>query len=112
MPHRLTDERMLLISNPYFTFEKIDLAPSSVWRLDAKQETWLLVIAGGGSAGSFDVAAGDVIFAQSDRIRIAASAAGLTGLVAYIGVSPLRDLLEHVAPPDMAPTGGHMETVQ
>ena len=112
MPRQLTDARTLLISNPYFTFEKIDLALNSTWRLDAKQETWLLVIAGGGNAGSFDVAAGDVIFAQSDWVRIAVGAAGLIGLVAYTGVSPLRDLLEHVAPPDMAPTGGHMETVQ
>ena len=109
-PHRLTDTRTLLTSNPYFTFEKIDLAPNSAWQLNAKQETWLLVIAGGGNAGSFDVAEGDVIFAQSDRIRIAAGFAGLIGLVAYTGVNPARDLLEHVAP-DMAATGP-METVQ
>jgi mannose-6-phosphate isomerase len=109
-PRRLTDTRTLLASNPYFTFEKIDLASNSAWQLNAKQETWLLVIAGGGNAGAFDVAAGDVIFAQSDRIRIAAGSAGLIGLVAYTGVNPTRDLLEHVAP-DMAATGP-METVQ
>jgi len=110
-PVHLTDSRTLLDSNPYFTFEKIDLAANSVWPLNAEQETWLLVIAGGGNAGSFDVAKGDVIFAQSDRIRIAAGAAGLTGLVAYTGEGPARDLLGRAAP-SMVPAGGPMETVQ
>ena len=110
-PRRLTDTRTLLASNPYFTFEKIDLASNSVWQLNAKQETWLLVIAGGGSADSFDVAAGDVIFAQSDRICIAAGSAGLTALVAYTGVNPTRDLLEHAAP-NLVPAGEPVEPVQ
>ncbi len=111
IPRQLTDTRTLLASNPYFTFEKMDLASNSAWRLNAKQETWLLVIAGGGSVGSFDVAEGDVIFAQSDRVGIVAGTAGLIGLVAYTGVRPMRDLLEHVAP-DIAPAGEHMETMQ
>ena len=110
-PRRLTETRTLLVSNPYFTFEKIDLAPNSAWQLNAKQETWLLAIAGDGRAGSFEVAAGDVVFAESDRVSIVAGAAGLTGLVAYTGGSPMRDLLEHAAP-DLVPAGGPMETVQ
>lgn len=110
-PCRLTDERMLLTSNPYFTFEKIDLPAGSAWHLHAQQETWLLVIAGGGNAGSFDVAAGDVIFAESDRVLIVAGAAGLTGLMATTDRSPMRDMLEHAAP-DLVPAGGPMEPVQ
>ena len=71
-PTRLTDTRTLLVSNPHFTFERIDLAPNSAWRLEAEQETWLLVVSGSARAGSFDVATGDAIFAQSDRVNIRA----------------------------------------
>ncbi|MEX0751521.1 MAG: class I mannose-6-phosphate isomerase [Xanthobacteraceae bacterium] len=84
-PFRLTDTRTILTSNSYFTFEKIDLAPSSVWRLEAKRETWLLVVSGSARAGSFDVTIGDAIFAQSDRVDIRAGTTGLSGLLAYTG---------------------------
>lgn len=84
-PSRLGDGRTLLVSNDLFTFEKIDLAPNSAWSLEAEQETWLLVVSGGARTGPFDVAMGDVVFAQSDRVNIRAGAAGLSGLLAYTG---------------------------
>lgn len=84
-PSRLGDGQTLLVSNALFTLERIDLAPNSAWRLEAKRETWLLVISGGARTGSFDVAMGDVIFAQSDSVNIRAGAAGLSGLLAYTG---------------------------
>jgi mannose-6-phosphate isomerase len=84
-PSRLTDNRTLLASNAYFTFEKIELAPNSTWRLDAKRETWLLVVGGSARADSFDLAMGAAVFAESDRIDIRAGNVGLTALVAYTG---------------------------
>jgi len=84
-PSRLGDGRILLASNALFTFEKIDLAPNSAWCLEAKRETWLLVVNGGARTGSFDVVMGDAVFAQSDRVDIRAGAAGLSGLLAYTG---------------------------
>ena len=51
----LTDERALLVSNPHFVFERINLAPNSAWCLEAERETWLLVLSGSARAGSFDV---------------------------------------------------------
>ena len=84
-PSRLTDARTLLTSNAHFTFEKIDLAPNSAWCLEAKQETWLLVVSGSARTSSFDLAMGDAIFAQSDRVIIRAGMVGLAGLVAYTG---------------------------
>jgi mannose-6-phosphate isomerase len=92
---RLTDTRAILISNTHFTFERIDLAPNSSWSLEAKYETWLLVIDGGGRAGSFDVVTGDAIFAQSDRFDILADTHGLVALVAYTG-GVLPQMLECV----------------
>ncbi len=84
-PTRLTDTRTLLVSNSHFTFERIDLAPNSAWCLEAELETWLLVIGGSARAGSFDLATGDAIFAQSDQVNIRAGSNGLSGLVAYTG---------------------------
>jgi mannose-6-phosphate isomerase len=82
---RLTDMRTLLMTNAHFTFERIDLPPRSVWSLEATSETWLLVIGGGGRAGSFDLVTGDAIFAQSDRFDVLPGRQGITGLVAYTG---------------------------
>jgi mannose-6-phosphate isomerase len=92
-PTRLADTRTLLVSNSYFTFERIDLAPNSAWSLEAIHETWLLVISGSARAGSFDVTTGDAIFAQSDRVNIRAGTDGLAGLVAYTG-GPVPQLLQ------------------
>jgi mannose-6-phosphate isomerase len=84
-PSRAGEGRMLLASNALFTFEKIDLAPSSTWCLEAKRETWLLVVSGSARTDAFDVAMGDAVFAQSDRVNIRVGRAGLSGLLAYTG---------------------------
>ncbi len=82
---RLTAARTLLVSNSYFTFERIDLAPNSAWCLEAEHETWLLVVGGSAHAGPFDVTTGDAIFAQSDRVNILTGGDGFAGLIAYTG---------------------------
>jgi mannose-6-phosphate isomerase len=132
MPTRLSDTRTLLISSPHFLFERIDLVPSSEWCLEAKQETWLLVVDGSARTGTFDVAKGDVVFALSDRVDIRVGTAGMVGLVAYTGVGLVPDLLQRrgqavernarrlqevKAPASFtaaraAPTDGSMETIQ
>ena len=100
-PTRLTDARTLLVSNSYFTFERVDLTPNSTWRLEAEHETWLLVVSGSARAASLNVTTGDAIFAQADQVTIHAGSNGLIGLVAYTG--PLvRQLLKRV----------DMETIQ
>jgi mannose-6-phosphate isomerase len=99
-PHRLTDERTLLVSSPHFVFEKIDLPANSAWCLEADRETWLLVLSGGARTGSFDVAPGDAVFAQLDRVNIHAGTVGLVGLLAYTGVGPVPDLLQRLGQSD------------
>ena len=98
-PNRLTDERTLLVSGPHFVLERIDLAPNSTWCLEAKRETWLLVLSGDAVAGSFDVATADAVFAQSDRVDIHAGTTGMVGLVAYTGIGPVPHLLRRLAQP-------------
>ena len=98
-PNQLTAERRLLVSNPHFVFERIDLAANSSWCLEAERETWLLVLGGSAVAGSFEVAQGDALFAQLDRVEIDAGASGMVGLVAYTGGSPVSNLLQRLTRP-------------
>ena len=84
-PNKVTNERTILVSNSHFVFEQINLAPNSAWCLEAERETWLLAVGGSGRAGSFDLSAGDAIFAQLDHVNIHAGRDGLAALVAYTG---------------------------
>ncbi|MGZ3409049.1 MAG: class I mannose-6-phosphate isomerase [Xanthobacteraceae bacterium] len=93
-PSHLSDTRTLLCSNAHFTFEKIDLAPNTAWRLKAEQETWILVVRGSAHARAFDVTTGDAIYAKSDHVNTHVGPAGLTALVAYTGGNVVSDLLE------------------
>jgi len=131
VPVRLTDTRTLLISNAHFVFERIDLAPNSEWCVEAEQETWLLIVDGSARIGSFAVAKGGVVFAQSDRVDVHVGAIGMVGLVAYTG-GLVSNLLQHSGLPDemaarrlqemhgptsltgatAAPTNRCMETIQ
>ena len=98
-PNRLSNERTLLVSNPHFVFERIDLAPNSAWCLEMDRETWFLVISGSARAGSFDVTTGDAIFVQSDRVDIHPGAAGVVGLAAYTGGGAVPQLLQRLTQP-------------
>ncbi len=130
--NQLTVERRLLVSNPHFVFERIDLAANSSWRLDADRETWLLVVEGGALAGSFEVVIGDALFAQSDCVDIHLGTVSMVGLVAYTGGTPSPHLLQRltrqgsidvgqpgeiqVAPSltqaKADPNNGHLETIK
>ena len=98
-PNCFTEERALLVSGPHFVLERIDLAPNSSWRLEAKRETWLLVLSGDAVAGSLDLARSDAVFAQLDRVDIRVGMAGMKGLVAYTGIGPVAQLLRRFAKP-------------
>jgi mannose-6-phosphate isomerase len=82
---QVTASRTLLTSNAHFTFEKIDLEPNSVWCLEAKRESWLLVLSGSARVSSFNIAIGDAVFAHSDLVNIRTGTTGLSGLLAYAG---------------------------
>jgi mannose-6-phosphate isomerase len=111
-PNQLTAERRLLVSNPHFVFERIDLAANSSWYLEAERETWFLVLSGSAVAGSFEVALGDALFAQLDRVEIDTGASGMVGLVAYTGGGPVSHLLQRLTRPGPndagRPRGLHM----
>jgi mannose-6-phosphate isomerase len=131
-PNQLSSERRLLVSDPHFVFERIDLEAKSSWCLDAERETWLLILSGSAVAESFELAVGGALFAQSDRVDIHAGAGGMAGLVAYTGGGPVSHLLERLTPlssidigrpkdaqlptsltqAKTAPRNGHVETIK
>jgi mannose-6-phosphate isomerase len=92
-PERLSDARMVLTANSYFALEQIDLAPRSVWTLDAPKETWLLAIEGHAQLGSTRLALGEAIFMQADHAEIEAGRDGLKALLAYPGPNVNPDAL-------------------
>jgi mannose-6-phosphate isomerase len=104
---RLTDERTLLVSDPHFAFERIVLASGSAFSLQAERETWLLVVSGSARAGELDVATGDAVFAQSERVDILAGSNGMVSLVAYTSVG--GPVPQRLAEPSANDAGGPEE---
>jgi mannose-6-phosphate isomerase len=90
VPRRLTDARTLLVANPHFVFERIELPPKSSWELRAEHETWFLVLEGHARVGLMNVFVGETIFLEADRTGVEAGSNGLKGLLAYVG--PERSL--------------------
>jgi len=93
-PLRLTAARTALITSPHFVLERIDLAANSNWSLNAKRETWILVIEGHAQIGPISASVGDVVFAEADRAEIAVGPAGSNCLIAYSGPDPVMPLLQ------------------
>lgn len=93
LPRKLTATRTLLVGGPRFVLERLAFPDGCVKDLDARGETWLFAVAGGGRVGSIDVTAGIAVFLEADRARIEAGPEGLEVLVAYVGPDPAPDLL-------------------
>jgi mannose-6-phosphate isomerase len=93
----ISEERVVLVANDYFVFERIELPPHSTWLVNATRETWLLLLSAEARVGAMHLRNGDAIYAQSDRFEIESGGAGLQALVAYTGVGgPLPQLLERL----------------
>lgn len=93
---KLSAERSLLVSSPFFVLERIDLPANSRWRLEADRETWLLFLKGQSIAGSINVAAGDAIFAESSCVHIETGPTGSAFLAAYAGADTIPNFLERL----------------
>lgn len=98
-PNRMSAERTLLVSGSHFVLERMELPPGTTWRLAARRETWLLVLGGSATAGKFEIAKGDAVFAQADDISIRVGGDGLVALVAYTGIGPAPGILRRSAAP-------------
>ncbi len=93
-PRKLGNARTLLVANPYFVLERVELGPDTTRILNASQETWILGLAGDGSVGATGVAIGEAAFIDHERCTIHAGSNGLRALVAYLGPEPYRELFQ------------------
>jgi mannose-6-phosphate isomerase len=93
-PRHLTAFRTALVASPHFVLERIDLAANSSWALNAKRETWILVIEGHARIGRTNMTVGDAVFAETDRAGIDVGPGGMSALLAYPGPDPVVALLE------------------
>jgi len=91
---RLSAVRTALVAGPHFIFERIDLPANSNWALNAKRETWMLVIEGQARIGLTNMTVGDAAFAEADRAGIDVGLSGMSALLAYPGPDPVAALLE------------------
>jgi mannose-6-phosphate isomerase len=98
-PQRFTDARTVLIADPHFVLERVNLPANSVWALNAIQETWILAIEGQARIGSTNTAIGDAVFVEADRVDIGVGPDGMSALVAYPGPDPVLSLLQESAEP-------------
>ncbi|MDQ0392859.1 class I mannose-6-phosphate isomerase [Labrys monachus] len=83
IPVRLSGERTLLVANPYFALERVDLPPATAWELDASGEAWLLAFEGGAPTGTTTMRIGEALFLEEDRVVLEVGPQGLSGLLAY-----------------------------
>jgi mannose-6-phosphate isomerase len=96
MPSRLSDARSVLVASSHFILERIDLPPNSSWRLDAEQETWVLVIEGHVQVELMNAFVGEAIFVEADQTNLKVGTRGFKGLVAYLGPKPKPNVLQRL----------------
>ncbi|HTK12538.1 MAG TPA: class I mannose-6-phosphate isomerase [Xanthobacteraceae bacterium] len=84
-PEKLTEARTALVVSPHFVLEKIDLSPHSNWAIEAKKETWILVLSGDAAIGLTRASLGDAIFLDTDRAGIEVGPNGMKALLVYLG---------------------------
>jgi mannose-6-phosphate isomerase len=89
----------MLIADPHFVLERVNLPAHSIWTLNASQETWILAIEGQARIGSTNTAIGDAVFVEADRIDVEVGPDGMSALVAYPGPDPVLSLLQESAEP-------------
>ncbi|WNJ93522.1 class I mannose-6-phosphate isomerase [Bosea sp. 685] len=82
---RLSQARTLLLADPHFVIEHLDLPGHSAWRLFAEHETWLLGIAGEALVGEVGFTMGESLYLQEQQATLQVGASGLRALVAYVG---------------------------
>lgn len=82
---RLSRTRTLLLANPHFVVELIDLPAHAGWQLFAERETWLLGIGGEARVADRDLAMGEAVYLQAQHAELQVGASGLRALVAYVG---------------------------
>jgi len=92
-PSALTRARTLLVANPHFVLERVELAPGSRWEINAEQETWMLLLEGDAKSDLMPASRGEAVFLAAQSASIRAGDHGTKALLAYASGKVLPKLL-------------------
>lgn len=87
LPTKLDDDRILLVANPHFSLEKIQLQPQISRRLKVTRESWIFIVEGKATFGEIGASVGESIFAIDESVSIQTGEVGVTFLIGYSGSS-------------------------
>jgi mannose-6-phosphate isomerase len=93
-PAALTPARTVLVANPYFILERVELAPGSRWEINAEHETWMLLLDGDAKFDLMPASRGEAVFLDARSAIVRAGDNGAKALLAYVGGSALPNLLQ------------------
>jgi len=92
-PSALTLARTVLVANPHFVLERVELAPGSRWEINAEHETWVLLLGGDAKFDLMPASRGEAVFLDAQSAILRAGDNGATALLAYVASGALPDLL-------------------
>jgi mannose-6-phosphate isomerase len=96
-PIHLDRTRDILVENPYFILERIDLAPRTGWGLAVERATMMFVLAGHAAIGLVTVTQGSGVFlGAGDSASIETGMEGMSALVSYPGPARMSHLLNPI----------------
>lgn len=96
---RLSDVRTRLLSSSFFTLERIELPAQSRWEIQARLETWILVLQGQAKIASKWMQPGSALYLRDDHGVFDIGPEGLTALIASAGEGENPDLLHDLSVP-------------
>lgn len=90
------DVRTILVESPYFVLERAVLPANSSWRINVRQENWLLVLGGALSGEGVSVSVGEGAFLDAGTTDLIVGPDGANVLLAYVGASAQNNLLKPI----------------
>lgn len=92
-PAALTPARTVLVANPHFVLERVELAPGSRWEVNAKHETWVLLLEGDARFDLMPASKGEAVFLDAQSAIVRAGDNGAKVLLAYVASVAIPSLL-------------------
>jgi mannose-6-phosphate isomerase len=89
----MSDGRSAIAVTPFFVLERLKLAVGSSWQVEARRETWVLVLEGEIEIAGVSGGVGQAIFLENERAVVVVGVDDVVLLIAYGDDRPEPDLL-------------------
>jgi mannose-6-phosphate isomerase len=94
---RLSDARVVLVVTPYFVLERVEIGAASSCQIEARQETWALVVDGTIEIAGIAAGIGEGVFLDDESALLTVGARDAVLLIAYARDCPDLDLIGSLA---------------